>query len=84
MWAGVIFKTLSLAYFLGDFFLVLPFEKYLEMRNLGVFAKFVITGPCTQFRNRGLRQNVARSLRNRRILINRWWDMRHFLFKRQS
>ena len=68
----------------GRFFLGPPFEKYLEMRNLGVFAKFVITGPCAQFRSRGLRQNVARSLRNRRILIKRWWDLRHFLFKRQS
>ena len=60
----------------GRFSLVPPFEEFQKMADFGVFAKLAIARSCEHFWMRGLRQNVLRWLRFKRILIRRGWNLR--------
>ena len=57
-----------------------PFAKFKKTRDLGVFAKFVITRHCGHFWSRRFRQRVVRFLHFKRILITRSCHLRqgHF------
>ena len=52
-----------------------------KMADLGVFAKFVITGIYGHLRSRSLQQNVVLCLHFKCILIRRWPNLREGVFE---
>ena len=58
-----------------------PLAKSQKMADLGVFAKFVITGLYGHLRSRSLQQNAVLCLHFKCILIRRWCNWRQSVFE---
>ena len=75
-----VFQAPKLGLLLSHFSLGPPFAEFQKMANLGHFAQFARTLLCGHFWSRHLRQNVARSLHFKRILMSREDHLRRAVF----
>ena len=76
-----VFQARQVDLLFGRFSLGPPFAKFQKMADLGVFAKFAIAGSCVHFWSRRLRQNVARWLGFKAIVITGQRHLRRGVFQ---
>ena len=76
-----VFQAPKLGLLLSHFSLGPPFAEFQKMADLGHFAQFARTLLCGHFWSRRLRQNVARSLHCKRILMSREDHLRRAVFQ---